>query len=94
MNKENSRDSNEFVRSAYPIIIAETYIHGGKIYLMPMIGSPTKARGVYRLLRNGGWKRGCAVSKTKGIRGRVLEQINEKIDVIAQRIHCIVQKLA
>lgn len=31
-------------------------------------------------MKNGGWKTGCAITKTKGIRGRVLEQIMEKID--------------
>jgi len=31
-------------------------------------------------LKNGGWKTGCALTKSKGIRGRVLEQIMEKID--------------
>jgi len=47
---------------------------------MPMISSPTKARGVYRLLQNGGCKTGCAITETKTIRGRVLEQIMEKIN--------------
>ena len=31
-------------------------------------------------MKNGGWKTGCALKKSKGIRGRVLEQIMEKID--------------
>jgi len=45
-----------------------------------MIGSPAKKQGVYRLLKNGGWKTGCTITKSKGIRGRVLEQITEKIN--------------
>ena len=57
--KDNSWDSNEFVRIVHPIIIEEKCIHGGKFRLTPMIGSPrslsqAKERGVYRLLKNGG----------------------------------------
>ena len=42
-----------------------------------MIGSPAKKQGVYRLLKNGGWKTGYTITESKGIRGRVLEQITE-----------------